>query len=82
MTGQTEILSEILSELKRGNRNARLWDIHDVADYVGISNSAAYRLVSKAGFPRAVKLEGVPQRWLPAEVRAFAERRKERRAVI
>jgi len=72
----SSLLNDILLELRRTNRHARLWSIHDVADYVGVSKSSAYRIVAQPGFPKPLKLEGVSQRWKPAEVQAWADHRR------
>jgi predicted DNA-binding transcriptional regulator AlpA len=77
MTDSTELLSDILSELKKANRHARLWDAGDVADYFGLSRSSAYsRIVCRPDFPRAIQIEGVGRRWKPAEVQAYADRKR------
>ena len=72
-----EILSQILDELRKTNRNTRLWSVQDIADYFGLSKASAYaRIVCKPGFPKPIKLEGVSQRWKPAEVQAWADRKR------
>ena len=71
------LLGEILGELKKSNRHARLWDAGDVADYFALSRSSAYsRLLCRPDFPKAIRLDGVGKRWKPAEVQAFAERHR------
>lgn len=73
----TDLLGEILGELKKSNRHARLWDAGDVADYFGLSRSSAYsRIVCRPDFPRAIQIEGIGRRWKPAEVQAYADRHR------
>jgi phage pi2 protein 07 len=72
-----ELLKDILDELKSSNKNSRLWDIQDIADYFKLSkNSASNRLLCKPAFPKAIKIEGVGKRWKPSEVKAYAERNR------
>ena len=74
------LLAEILAELKLANVKARLWNVGDVADYFLISNGSAHnRLLCKPNFLRAVKVAGIGRRWMPAEVKAFAERHRQKR---
>ncbi|NCA70893.1 MAG: hypothetical protein EOM91_22865 [Sphingobacteriia bacterium] len=73
----TALLSEILTELKRANRHARLWSCDDIAEYFRLSRASVYtRIVTRPDFPRAIKIEGVGRRWKPAEVQAYAERQR------
>jgi len=75
-----ELLIDILRELKTQNRQARLWDLSDIADYFNLAkNSVSNRVVCKADFPKPVKLPGVGKRWMPAEVKAYAAKYKVRR---
>ncbi len=75
-----ELLKDILQELKGTNKNSRLWDIQDIADYFKLAkNSVSNRLLCKPAFPKAIKIEGVGKRWKPSEVKAYAERHKIRR---
>lgn len=69
------LLSAILEELQAQNRNARLWDAHDVGRYFAVSaQSARNRLLSRPDFPRPVNVPGIGRRWKPAEVKAYADR--------
>ena len=71
------ILTDILSELRRANRQDRLWSVEDIAEYFGLSRASVYsRIVSRSDFPRAVKIDGVGRRWKPADVRAYADRKR------
>jgi hypothetical protein len=69
------LLTEILKELQAQNRNARLWDAHDVGAYFNVSaQSARNRLLCRPDFPRPISVPGIGRRWKPAEVKAYADR--------
>jgi len=75
-----DLLADILAEIKRANRQARLWDVADIADYFKLSTSSVYnRLLCKPEFPKAIKIDGINRRWMPHEVKAYAERHRQRR---
>lgn len=55
----------------------RLWDVEQIAAYVGVSASTVYRtMICKPGFPEAVKIEGGPLRWVAGEVMDWTERQR------
>jgi predicted DNA-binding transcriptional regulator AlpA len=59
-----------------------LWKVDDVAEYLNISTGTCYnKVVSKEEFP--IALTPIPdsrtRRWIPKEVRKWAESRREKR---
>lgn len=83
-------MSEIEQAIERGfarlsvaltmPKEKRLWNAEAVAEYFGISLSAAYRSVlCKPDFPEPIKIEGGCKRWVSGEVMDWAESHRERR---
>lgn len=61
----------------------RLWNMQDVADYIGMSKDHLQRrVICRDDFPRSIRLptptggKGHP-RWVPAEVRKWMESHRE-----
>lgn len=78
-----ELLLAILQEMRFANKNTRLWDLDDLADYFNLEKSSvSSRLVCKSNFPKAIKIEGVGRRWQPSEVKAYAEKHKVKRVSV
>jgi len=77
---EKELLKAILSELKhqRKNRDDALWSTDDIAEHLTTSKSTVHsRIISKRGFPRAVKIENGPRRWYAGEVKSFLKKQRE-----
>ena len=72
----TEILTQILESLKdKKAANDRLWDISDIAYYVGYNNNFVSSLKNNPNFPRPIVL-GKHPRWEPNEVRDFCKKQR------
>ncbi len=71
-----DILIQILSELKNGNADRRLWSMDDIATYLSTSKSTVQtRIICKPDFPEAIRIpteQGrTNRRWYPAEVKKW-----------
>jgi len=76
------LLSEILTVLKSGQRKNKLWSIDDLVDYFQTSRSTVSRkIVSRPDFPVAIRIDGGVPRWKPSEVESWAERQREKRSI-
>lgn len=65
---------------KRGGRvppsEDRLWAIGDLAAWLHVGESTAYRLAADPGFPRCVQIGKTCRRWIPDEVKRWVERQR------
>jgi len=61
----------VMSELPTVENAPTLWTVADVAAYYRRSVRQARRIVATPGFPSPVRGDG--RRWVPAQVRAWAE---------
>lgn len=53
-----------------------LWRIDDIADYFRVSRSTAFTLAAGPSFPRSIKPLPKVRRWVPVEVKKWAERQR------
>lgn len=68
-------LQELMSQ---NTANDRLLSIRQVAERLGLSTRAVYRLCAKGEFPKPVKLGGAT-RFYESDLQSFLERLKSRR---
>lgn len=60
------------------SNNESLWTAAEIADYLNLSKSSVHgRIICKPDFPPAIKLPSGGRRWVPAEVRSWALKRRE-----
>ena len=51
-----------------------LWDIENISLFFKTSASTVYRaIVCRPNFPRPIKVKGMHKRWVPQEVKEWAE---------
>lgn len=77
------VLTEIRDGIRSANKDSRLWDVHDIADYLKYSTKTVQnRIINIQGFPQPINLpttdNGGYDRWEPAEIKAWAKRHKKR----
>lgn len=78
-----KLLEQILSKLSREPKTLddnRLWDVSDIALYMGLSKKTVQNQYvssdNKFGFPEPVILASGSRRWVAKEVKAFVLKRR------
>jgi predicted DNA-binding transcriptional regulator AlpA len=54
----------------------RLWSITDIAAWLHVADATAYRVAASPTFPKSVRTGKACRRWIPAEVKKWAERQR------
>jgi len=75
----SELLSQILIEIRNSSKNNRLWDANDIAEYLKLSKGTVQnRIVCKVSFPDPIRIltysGKTNPRWEPAEVKAWVKK--------
>ena len=65
---------------KRGGRvppsEDRLWAIGDLAAWLHVGESTAYKVAAQPTFPKSIRIAGKCRRWMPSEVKAWVLRQR------
>lgn len=54
----------------------RLWTIGDVAAWLHVGEATAYRVAADPAFPRSIRIAKSCRRWIPTEIKRWAERQR------
>lgn len=72
-----ELLKKIVDILEKSRREDRLWSAKDVAYFFNVGDTTArQQIIADPGFPKAVKIGKTEKRYVPEEVKKFAERKR------
>jgi len=77
LTAATHQLHDAVNKMLDSADPDALWDTRDIARFMRLSQKSVTNHVTKSqGFPRPVALPSGGSRWLAADVKAWAKRRK------
>lgn len=54
----------------------RLWSIGDLAAWLHVGESTAYKVAAQPTFPKSIRIAGKCRRWMPSEIKAWAARQR------
>lgn len=71
-----ELLEAILEELRAQRVPEPLWSTTEIGMFFGVGKKTACGIAALPSFPNPVDAPGVGRRWLPSEVKGWAQRNR------